>query len=110
MFVVRGRGRFGVCVGKITKHSWDMTYTLCGTPCRHLLAGGLGKTTLAAALVRDTEVRRHSDRVAFIPAGQEPAVLELQRSAYSQLVGKQLEAKPDATVASQRVCLPFSFV
>ena len=77
---------------------------------RRLLSGGLGKTTLAAALVRDTEVRRHYDRVAFIPAGQEPAVLELQRSAYSQLVGKQLEAKPDATVASQRVCLPSLFV
>ena len=69
-----------------------------------LLSGGLGKTTLAAALVRDMEVRKHYDRVAFIPAGQEPAVLELQRSGYSQLVGKQLEAKPDATAASQRVC------
>ena len=77
---------------------------------RRLLSGGLGKTTLAAALVRDTEVRRHSDRVAFIPAGQEPAVLELQRSGYSQLVGKQLEAKPDATVAPQRACLPSLFV
>ena len=77
---------------------------------RRVLSGGLGKTTIAAALVRDTEVRRHYDRVAFIPAGQEPAVLELQRSGYSQLVGKQLEAKPDATVASQRVCLPFLFV
>ena len=67
--------------------------------------GGLGKTTLAAAVVRDERVRGHFTRVGFVSAGQEPAVLEEQRTLHLQLARTTLEAKPDATVASQREAL-----
>ena len=67
--------------------------------------GGLGKTTLAAAVVRMIAVRSRFTRIGFVSAGQQPAVLELQRQLYSQLSGEALPANAGATVASQRELL-----
>ena len=67
--------------------------------------GGMGKTTLAAAIVRNKEVREAYTRIAFVSAGQEPASLELQRVLHMQLVGAVMEVKSGATVATQREVL-----
>ena len=64
--------------------------------------GGLGKTTLSASIVRLKEVREHFDRITFVSAGQEPAMLELQRAMHLQLVGQPMEEKDTGTPESQR--------
>ena len=69
------------------------------------LLGGLGKTTLAAATVRDEEVRRHFSRIGFASAGQEPATMELQRVLFLQYTGTAMEVKADASISSQRQML-----
>ena len=50
-------------------------------------SGGVGKTTLAALLVRHDMVRRSFDRIGWVSVGQAPDVLELQRVLYAQLTG-----------------------
>ena len=67
--------------------------------------GGLGKTTMAVAVARTPEIRARYTRIGFVSAGQEPAVLELQRVLYGQLVGSPLAAKEDATPSTQRQLL-----
>jgi hypothetical protein len=67
--------------------------------------GGLGKTTLSASIVRLKEVREHFDRITFVSAGQEPAMLELQRVMHLQLVGHPMEEKDTGTSESQREAL-----
>lgn len=64
--------------------------------------GGLGKTTMAASIVRAEEVRRHYSRIGFVSAGQEPATMEEQRALYHQLTNEQMTPKADATVQSQK--------
>lgn len=64
--------------------------------------GGLGKTTLAAATVRNVKVRAHYTRICFSSAGQEPALISQQRLQYTQMTGEDMVAVPSATVASQR--------
>ena len=41
--------------------------------------GGVGKTTMAAAVVRDMAVRSAFERIGWVSVGQTPAVMELQR-------------------------------
>ena len=67
--------------------------------------GGLGKTTLSASIVRLEQVRQHFDRITFVSAGQEPAMLELQRTMHLQLVGEPMEEKSTGTSESQREAL-----
>ena len=82
--------------------------TRAGTAATKVLAhgmGGLGKTTLAAAVTRTVEIRSRFTRIGFVSAGQQPAVLELQRQLYSQLVGEVMPSKAGATTSSQRELL-----
>jgi len=67
--------------------------------------GGIGKTTLAAMVVRDTAVRRHFQRVVFITVGNQPELLVLQRQMYQQLVGSPMQAVGEQTVAGQLAML-----
>ena len=62
--------------------------------------GGLGKTTLAASVVRSAEVRAAFAKIGFVSAGQNPATLDVQRTLYAQLVGSNMEANPSATPVS----------
>ena len=62
--------------------------------------GGLGKTTLAASVVRSTEVRAAFAKIGFVSAGQNPVTLDVQRTLYAQLVGSNMEENPSATPAS----------
>ena len=62
--------------------------------------GGLGKTTLAASVVRSTEVRAEFAKIDFVSAGQNPATLDVQRTLYAQLVGSSMEVNPSATPVS----------
>eukprot|EP00937_MAST-01D_sp_MAST-1D-sp2_P004093 g4093.t1 len=59
--------------------------------------GGVGKTTLAAMLVRHDMVRRSFDRIGWVSVGQAPDILELQRLLFTQLTGGVIEAKPGST-------------
>ena len=67
--------------------------------------GGLGKTTLAASVVRSAEVRAAFAKIGFVSAGQHPATLDVQRTLYAQLVGSSMEASQSATPASITSCL-----
>ena len=49
--------------------------------------GGVGKTVLAAAVVRDTRVLSAFDKVGWISIGQKPIMLDLQRQLLQQLGG-----------------------
>jgi hypothetical protein len=61
--------------------------------------GGIGKTVLAAALARDSEVRQaFSDGIYWLTIGQKPNLLGLQAQVVSQLTG----AQPPAFVTVQQ--------
>ena len=80
------------------------TYNGSGRVLAHGM-GGLGKTTLSASIVRLEDVREHFDRITFVSAGQEPAMLELQRTMHLQLAGQPLDEKNAGTSESQREAL-----
>ena len=43
-----------------------------------LIQGGVGKTTIAAALVHDEVVRASFENIVWVSVGQEPDIRELQ--------------------------------
>ena len=47
--------------------------------------GGVGKTTIAAALVQEGDVRKHFEKIVWVSLGQQPDVAELQSSVHFQL-------------------------
>ena len=63
--------------------------------------GGVGKTTMAAAVVRDSAVRSWFTRIAWVSVGQKPAVAELQRSLFLQLTGAPMVQKDGCSAHSQ---------
>jgi hypothetical protein len=63
--------------------------------------GGVGKTTMAAAVVRDSAVRDAFDRIAWVSVGQTPAVMELQCVLYQQLTTKPMPVQDGANAATQ---------
>jgi hypothetical protein len=63
--------------------------------------GGVGKTTMAAAVGRDLAVRSAFERIGWVSVGQTPAVMELQRVLYQQLVAESLPVKDGANAATQ---------
>ena len=63
--------------------------------------GGVGKTTMAAAVVRDMAVRSAFERIAWVSVGQTPAVMEMQRVLYQQLTAGPMPAKDGANAATQ---------
>ena len=74
--------------------------------------GGLGKTTMAAAVARDPGIRRHFDRQAFVSVGQTPSIVGLQQAMYYQLTGaspSSLLARGDLVISlfgESCVCIP----
>jgi hypothetical protein len=67
--------------------------------------GGVGKTTMASAVVRDPAVRAAFDRIGWVSVGQAPAVRELQRALFNQLMGTLMPIEDGATEDSQLVVL-----
>ena len=63
------------------------------------------RTTLAAAAARDADVRQRFERIGYISAGQEPALVSLQRTLFLQLTGSPMPARSDATAVAQRELL-----
>ena len=70
-----------------------------------LVAGGVGKTTMAAAVVRDSAVRHAFARIAWVSVGQTPAVMELQRTLYNHLTGATMPVEDGATAQTQHQAL-----
>ena len=62
--------------------------------------GGVGKTTIAAALVNDDEVRAAFDYIAWASLGQDPDKRELQSSIHFQITGQEL---PEAARTDREV-------
>lgn len=56
--------------------------------------GGIGKTVIAAAVVRDPRVLSAFDRIGWVSVGQKPIVAELQKSLLQQL-GASVPASVD---------------
>ena len=63
--------------------------------------GGVGKTTMAAAVVRDSAVRSAFSRIAWVSVGQTPAVMELQRVLFQQLTAGAMPVTDGANAATQ---------
>ena len=63
--------------------------------------GGVGKTTMAAAVVRDSAVRSAFSRIAWVSVGQTPAVMEMQRVLFQQLTTEIMPVKDGANAATQ---------
>lgn len=63
--------------------------------------GGVGKTTIATALVRDEEIRSYFDKICWVSVGQQPDIQSLQSILYRQLVNRPLDeaAKSDELIA-----------
>ena len=53
-----------------------------------LIQGGVGKTTIAAALVHDEVVRASFEKIVWVSVGQEPDIRELQESIHGQMTGE----------------------
>ena len=68
--------------------------TLTSAKAKHKSAvhgmGGVGKTTVAAALVNDQDVRADFAKLLWVSVGQEPDVRELQASLLKQTNGQKL--------------------
>jgi hypothetical protein len=60
--------------------------------------GGVGKTTIAAALVNDEDIRSSFEKIVWVSIGQEPDIRELQESLYEQIAGSVIP--PDAKTPS----------
>jgi hypothetical protein len=63
--------------------------------------GGVGKTTMAAAVARDLAVRSAFERIGWVSVGQTPAVVELQRVLFNQLTGAVMPVQDGATAGTQ---------
>jgi hypothetical protein len=61
--------------------------------------GGLGKTTAAAAIVREMRIRAHFERISWVTVGQTPDIPGLQRVICIQLLGEP----PDAELSVDRL-------
>ena len=60
--------------------------------------GGVGKTTIAAALVQESDIRASFEKIVWVSCGQEPNMHELQESIHEQLCGSAIP--PEATSPS----------
>ena len=69
------------------------------------MTGGVGKTTMAAAVVRESVVRNAFTRIAWVSVGQTPAIMELQRSLFNQLTGNTMPIEDGATAETQHQAL-----
>ena len=63
--------------------------------------GGVGKTTMAALVVRDSAVRGAFGCIGWVSVGQTPSIIELQRVLFLQLMRDPMPVKDNATPESQ---------
>jgi hypothetical protein len=63
--------------------------------------GGVGKTTMASAVVRDSAVRNAFTRIAWVSVGQTPAVMELQCVLFNQLTGSVMPVMEGGSAGTQ---------
>ena len=64
--------------------------------------GGVGKTMLAASLMRLPEMSELFHRLLWVSVGQEPNIMQLQKTLYSKLTGR-LAAAVDGLVGGRAV-------
>jgi hypothetical protein len=66
--------------------------------------GGVGKTMLTAAVVRDERIRGAFESIAWIGMSQQPELLQLQAKLYQQLhpQNDKMPSKADSMEASVR--------
>ena len=67
--------------------------------------GGVGKTTIAAALLCDSDVRATYQRLLWVSVGQDPDIRELQDSIHQQLLGERIPnhaTTPDLVIKALR--------
>ena len=57
--------------------------------------GGVGKTTMAAALVNDDEVRTAFEKICWVSVGQAPDTAVLQQTLHIQLTSQPLPRDHD---------------
>jgi hypothetical protein len=65
--------------------------------------GGIGKTTIAAALVHDDAIRSSFQKIVWVSVGQEPDLRELQESIYAELTESAIPdwaATPELVVSA----------
>ena len=55
--------------------------------------GGIGKTVIGAAIVRNDDVRQHFHVIIWLPFGQTPVISKLQNLCHMQCTGKGLSAE-----------------
>ena len=67
--------------------------------------GGLGKTTMASAVARDLQIRKHFARLAFVSVGQTPSIMALQLVLYEQLTGIALPYSSESSILEQKSAL-----
>ena len=60
----------------------------------------MGKTTIAAALVHDEEIRSTFEKIVWVSVGQEPDIRELQESIHGQML---CEAIPSSATTLELV-------
>lgn len=67
--------------------------------------GGVGKTMIAAALVRDGELLSAFDKICWVSVSAEPDVPSLQQTLYRQVIGQPLSeaAKADELIALEEL-------
>ena len=66
--------------------------------------GGVGKTMLTAAVVRDERVRLAFESIAWVNLSQQPDIIQLQKKCYQQLhvENEKMPSKADSIEAALR--------
>ena len=67
--------------------------------------GGVGKTLLTAAVVRDERVRAFFSHVVWLALSQQPDISDLQQRGFTQLTGKTIPQEARETTETQRLQL-----
>jgi hypothetical protein len=81
----RGRGSTSTSTSTSTSNSTALTSKRRQNKVGAHGMGGVGKTTMAAALVQTEEIRGAFDKIVWVSVGQQPDVRELQESIHEQL-------------------------
>ncbi len=63
--------------------------------------GGCGKTVIASAVCRNTQIRRKFDAIGFVTLGQTPTLMDIQQELHVQLVGEPMKTTVNSSVESQ---------
>jgi hypothetical protein len=63
--------------------------------------GGVGKTMLTSAVIRDARIRNAFQLIAWLNMSQKPDLLQLQQTLYAQLSGSKMPSKAHDSVELQ---------